>query len=325
MILATGGTIAGVQPKEGEPGYKAGSLSVDALIKGAPGIEKLAQLEGEQIASIGSQDMNDEVWGKLARRANEVLARPDVTGVVVTHGTDTMEETAFFLGLVVRSDKPVVLVGSMRPATSQSADGPLNLYNAVAVAADKDAGGRGVLVVSNDDIHSGRDVHKTHTTAVQTFVSFNRGPIGRVYYGKPRYFNMPAHRHTTKSEFPVAGTTSYPRVDIVYAHEGVDGDDGQGGRRRRRQGHRPGRRRRRQRHQGPDRRAGRGAASRASSIVRSSHVGFGIVRRNLEVDDDALGFVAAMDLNPQKARVLLRMALTLSTDVKVIQRAFEEY
>ena len=324
VILATGGTIAGVQPKEGEPGYKAGSLSVDALIKGAPGIEKLAQLEGEQIASIGSQDMNDEVWGKLARRANDVLARPEVNGIVVTHGTDTMEETAFFLGLVLRSEKPVVLVGSMRPATSASADGPLNLFNAVAVAADKEAGGRGVLVVSNDDIHSGRDVHKTHTTAVQTFVSFNRGPIGRVYYGKPRYFNMPSHRHTTKSEFPVAGTTSYPRVDIVYAHEGVDGTmvkaavaagakgivlagvgDGNGTR---------------------DLIDALAAARKQGLVVvRSSHVGFGIVRRNLEVDDDALGFVAAMDLNPQKARVLLRMALTLSTDVKVIQRAFEDY
>jgi L-asparaginase len=324
VILATGGTIAGVQPKEGEPGYKAGALSVDALIKGAPGIEKLARLDGEQIASIGSQDMNDEVWGRLARRANEVLARGDVQGVVITHGTDTMEETAFFLGLVLRSDKPVVLVGSMRPATSESADGPLNLYNAVAVAADAQAGGRGVLVVSNDDIHSGRDVHKTHTTAVQTFVSLNRGPIGRVYYGKPRYFNMPAHRHTTKSEFPVAGTTSYPRVDIVYAHEGVDGTmveaavaagakgivlagvgDGNGTK---------------------DLIDALAAArKRGLVVVRSSHVGFGIVRRNLEVDDDALGFVAAMDLNPQKARVLLRMALTLSTDVTVIQRAFEEY
>ncbi len=324
VILATGGTIAGVQPKEGEPGYKSGSLSVESLIKGAPGIEKLAQLEGEQIASIGSQDMNDEVWAALARRANEVLARDDVSGVVVTHGTDTMEETAFFMGLVLRSDKPLVLVGSMRPATSQSADGPLNLFNAVAVAADGDARGRGVLVVANDDIHSGRDVHKTHTTAVQTFVSLNRGPIGRVYYGKPRYFNMPAHRHTTRSEFPVAGVTSYPRVDIVYAHEGVDGTmvkaavaagakgivlAGVG--------------------DGNATRAMIDALSEARRqgvvVVRSSHVGFGIVRRNLEVDDDALGFVAAMDLNPQKARVLLRMALTLSPDVTVIQRAFEDY
>src|SRR5512137_667499 len=136
VILATGGTIAGVQPKEGEPGYKSGSLSIESLIKGAPGIEKLARLDGEQIASIGSQDMNDVVWGKLAKRANELLAQSDVDGIVITHGTDTMEETGFFLGLVLKSNKPVVLVGSMRPATSQSADGPLNLYNGVAVAAD---------------------------------------------------------------------------------------------------------------------------------------------------------------------------------------------
>ena len=324
VILATGGTIAGVQPKEGEPGYKAGSLSVESLIKGAPGIEKLARLEGEQIASIGSQDMNDAVWAKLAKRANEVLAQPDVDGVVVTHGTDTMEETAFFLGLVLRSDKPVVLVGSMRPATSPSADGPLNLYNAVAVAGDPGARGRGVLVVANDDIHSGRDIHKTHTTAVQTFVSFNRGPIGRVYYGKPRYFNMPTYRHTTKSEFPVAGTTSYPRVDVVFAHEGVDGTmvraavaagakgivlagvgDGNATQ--------------------DMMNALTEARQKGLVVVRSSHVGFGLVRRNLEVDDDALGFVAAMDLNPQKARVLLRMALTMSSDVNVIQRVFEEY
>jgi L-asparaginase len=324
VILATGGTIAGVQPKEGEPGYKAGTLSIDSLIKGAPGIEKLATLSGEQIASIGSQDMNDAVWAKLAKRANELLATNDVDGIVVTHGTDTMEETAFFLGLVLRSEKPVVLVGSMRPATSASADGPLNLYNAVAVAADPAARAHGVLVVSNDDIHSGRDIHKTHTTAVQTFVSFNRGPVGRVYYGKPRYFNVPTYRHTVKSEFPVPGTTSYPRVDVVFAHEGVDGTmvkaavaagakgiilAGVG--------------------DGNATKDMIDALSEARKqglvIVRSSHVGFGLVRRNLEVDDDALGFVAAMDLNPQKARVLLRMALTMSSDVKVIQRVFEEY
>ena len=117
VILATGGTIAGVQPKEGEAGYKSGSLSIESLVKGAPGIEKLARIKGEQIASIGSQDMNDFVWVKLAKRAAELLAPPDVDGIVVTHGTDTLEETGYFLGLVLRSNKPVVLVGSMRPST----------------------------------------------------------------------------------------------------------------------------------------------------------------------------------------------------------------
>ena len=138
VILATGGTIAGAQPKPGDIGYKAGAFSVETLIKAVPGISDLATVSGEQIASIGSQDMNDAVWIKLARRVNEVLADPAVAGVVITHGTDTMEETGYFLNLVMKSDKPVVLVGSMRPATAVSADGPMNLYNAVAVAANKE-------------------------------------------------------------------------------------------------------------------------------------------------------------------------------------------
>jgi len=325
VILATGGTIAGVQPKEGEPGYKSGSLSIDALIKGAPGIEKLARLDGEQIASIGSQDMNDAVWGKLVRRANELLAKPDVDGIVVTHGTDTMEETAFFLNLLLKSDKPVVLVGSMRPATSQSADGPLNLTNAVAVAGDPKARGRGVLVVANDEVHTGRDVHKTHTTAVQTFVSTTRGTIGKVYYGKVLWGYLPSNRHTTTSEFSVPETpVSVPRVDIVYAHEGSDGvlvkasvaagakgivlagvGDGNA--------------------TTDTINALAEAAKAGVVVVRASHVGFGIVRRNVELDDDKLGFVAAMDMNPQKARVMLRVALTQTSDPKKIQRYFEEY
>jgi L-asparaginase len=169
VILATGGTIAGAQPKEGDPGYKSGSLSVESLIAAAPGMDKMAKITGEQIAAIGSQDMNDDVWLRLARRANELLATPGVDGIVVTHGTDTLEETAYFLNLVIKSDKPVVLVGSMRPATSTSADGPLNLYNAVAVAADPGAKGLGVLVVSNDDLFAAREIQKTNTTDLQTF------------------------------------------------------------------------------------------------------------------------------------------------------------
>ena len=325
VILATGGTIAGVQPKEGEPGYKSGSLSIDALIKGAPGIEKLAKLDGEQIASIGSQDMNDVVWGKLARRANELLAQNDVDGIVVTHGTDTLEETGFFLGLVLKSNKPVVLVGSMRPATSQSADGPLNLYNAVAVAADPTSQGRGVMAVVNDEVHTGRDVHKTHTTAVQTFVSTTRGTIAKVYYGKVRYGYVPTYKHTVTSEFATApGVVSPPRVDIVFAHEGCDGTfvkaavaagakgivlagvgDGNA--------------------TADMINALADAAKSGIVVVRTSHVGFGMVRRNVELDDDKLGFVAGMDLNPQKARVLLRVALTQTKDVAKIQKYFEEY
>lgn len=324
VILATGGTIAGVQPKEGDPGYKAGSLSIDSLIGAAPGVDKLARLDGEQIASIGSQDMNDAVWLKLARRVNEVLARPEVAGVVITHGTDTLEETGYFLGLVTKSDKPVVLVGSMRPATSTSPDGPLNLYNGVAVAAAPAARGLGILAVANDDLHSARYIQKTNTTDVQTFISTGRGALGEAYYGKMALYGSPTHRHTTRSEFSLDGLESLPRVDIVYAYENVDGTqvkaavaagakgivlagvgDGNGTQAL------------------IDALAE--AAKQGVVVVRSSRVGSGIVRRNIELNDDELGFVAGMDLNPQKARILLRLALTKTTDVKAIQRYFEEY
>ncbi len=324
VVLATGGTIAGAQPKEGDPGYKAGSLSIESLIAAAPGLDTIARITGEQIASIGSQDMNDEVWLKLARRANELLARPDVDGIVVTHGTDTMEETGYFLDLVVKSDKPVVLVGSMRPATSTSPDGPLNLYNAVAVAADPKAKGLGVLVVSNDDLFAARDIQKTNTTDLQTFVSPNRGQLGEAYYGKATYFGAPTTRHTTRSEFSLDGVAALPRVDIVYAHENADGTmvaaavaagakgivlagvgDGNATK--------------------PMVDALAAAAAKGVVVVRSTRVGSGIVRRNIELNDDQLGFVAAMELNPQKARVLLRMALTRTSDVEEIQRMFGEY
>ena len=187
VILATGGTIAGVQPKEGDPGYKSGSLSIETLIQAAPGMEKLARLTGEQIASIGSQDMNDAVWFKLANRINELLATPEVDGIVVTHGTDTLEETGYFLDLVVKSDKPVVLVGSMRPATSTSADGPLNLYNGRGGGGrSRGQGAAASWWSSTTSLHAARYMQKTNTTEVETFVSPNRGPVGEAYYGKMR-------------------------------------------------------------------------------------------------------------------------------------------
>src|SRR5580704_16902802 len=146
-LLATGGTIAGAQASSSEVGYKSGTFSVDDLIKAVPQLKDVADLTGEQVANIGSQTMNHDVWLKLAKRVNEVLRGDDADGVVITHGTDTLEETAYFLSLVVKSDKPVVLVGSMRPATAISADGPANLYNAVVLAGSPEAKGRGPLIV----------------------------------------------------------------------------------------------------------------------------------------------------------------------------------
>src|SRR5688572_15376834 len=153
VVLATGGTIAGAAGSDVQAGYTSGQVGVEQLLAAVPQAKKLANMRGEQISNIGSQDMNDEVWLKLATRVNQLLTQPDVSGVVITHGTDTIEETAYFLNLVVKSAKPVVLTAAMRPATALSADGPLNFYNAVAVAANRESAGKGVLVVVNDWIH----------------------------------------------------------------------------------------------------------------------------------------------------------------------------
>ena len=216
MILATGGTIAGAGATGTQSGYKSGAVGIDTMVSAVPGIEKLANIKGEQISNVGSQDMSFEIMLKLAKRINEVLPTPGVDGIVITHGTDTMEETAYFLNLTVKSDKPVVMVGSMRPSTAVSADGPLNLYNAVAVAADPKARGQGVLVVMNDHIHAAHSLTKTSTTAIQTFMSPLRGLVGITAYGKNDWYNAPPWKHTSQSDFDVTKVTKLPRVDIVF-------------------------------------------------------------------------------------------------------------
>ena len=196
VILATGGTIAGAQAAGQDAGYKSGSFQVEDLIKAVPNLGDLADISGEQVVNIGSQDMNNEVWLKLAKRLNEVLAQRDVDAVVITHGTDTMEETGYFLSLVTHSNKPVVMVGSMRPATATSADGPANIYNAVAVAIHPKARGRGVLVLLNDEIHYAREATKTNTTQLDTFKSPNRGKAGMTNAGRVYWYDPLATRHT---------------------------------------------------------------------------------------------------------------------------------
>jgi L-asparaginase len=179
-VLATGGTIAGIAGTGTQADYRSGRVTVDAMIAAVPGLSVLADVDGEQVANVGSQDMTLAIMIELARRAESLLSRTDTHGVVITHGTDTMEETAHFLNLTVHSDKPVVMTGAMRPATAVSADGPLNLYNAVAVAADTDASRRGVLVVMNDRIHGAHSLTKSNTTSVEAFFSPLNGLIGTV-------------------------------------------------------------------------------------------------------------------------------------------------
>ena len=323
-VLATGGTIAGAQASATDYGYKSGAYDVNTLISAVPNLDKLAQITGEQVANIGSQDMNDEVWLKLAKRLGEVLKSPDTDAVLITHGTDTLEETSYFLSLVTKSTKPVVMVGSMRPATATSADGPANIYNGVASAIDPGYDGRGVLVSLNDEIHFARNVVKTDTTSLQTFMSMNRGPAGLVNTGKVIWFQKMDKKQGPTSEFSVDGLEKLPRVDIVYAHANMSADLVDAAVKNGAQGIVV---------------AGVGdgnmttpaldaltkAAKNGVVVVRSTRLPMGVVLRNNEVNDDKLGLVASGELNPPKSRVLLQLALTKTKDPKRIQEMFYEY
>jgi L-asparaginase len=324
MILATGGTIAGSAASATEAGYQSGAVGVDILIQAVPQLKEVADVKGEQVASIGSQDMNDEVWLKLGKRVNELLASPDVDGIAITHGTDTLEETSYFLHLVAKSDKPVVMTGSMRPSTAMSADGPLNIYNAVAIAADPNARGRGVLVAIDDDIHSAHEIIKMHTTDVATFSSGEPGLVGAVLFGSTVWYRTPSQAHTKNSELGIGDAKALPRVDILYAHANMSPDlidsavakgakgvviagvgDGN--------------------MTAPALEAVKRAVAKGVVVVRSSRVNGGIVRRNIEVNDDEMGTVASMELNPSKARVLLQLALLRTSNAKQIQDYFNRY
>ncbi len=324
VILATGGTIAGAAATGTQAGYTSGAVTIDAMLAAVPGIQNLANIKGEQISNVGSQDMDFDILLTVAKRCNALLAGNSVDGIVITHGTDTMEESAFFLNLVVKSDKPVVLVGSMRPSSAVSADGPLNLYDAVAVAADPNAKGRGVLVVMNDSIHGAHSLTKTSTTAVQTFMSPVRGIVGVSTYGKNDFYNSPGWKHTTASEFDITNVTKLPRVDILYAYEDMSPDlidasvangakgiviAGVGN--------------------GNMNKATLEAAARAVKkgvvVVRSSRVATGTVGRNVEVNDDEMGFIASDELNPQKSRILLMLALLKPRTNADLQQLFQTY
>jgi L-asparaginase len=324
VILATGGTIAGSAETQTQAGYTSGQVGVEILINAVPQIEELAHVTGEQISNVGSQDMSDAIWLKLAARIHALLASSEVDGIVITHGTDTIEETGYFLNLVVHSEKPVVMTAAMRPSTALSADGPLNLFNAVAVAADPEAKGRGVLIVANDDIHGARGITKTSTTDVQTFMSPERGLIGTSLYGENRYFRRPYRTHTSKSELSVDGVSALPRVDVIYVNADLSPDlidgavamgakglvtAGVGN------GNMP----------AAALEAVKRAVKKGVVVVRSTRVPSGVVGRNVEVNDDEIGTVASGELNPAKARVLLKLVLLKSKDPAEVQKYFERY
>ncbi|UYO36093.1 type II asparaginase [Bacillus zhangzhouensis] len=322
-VLATGGTIAGSSDSDTDTtGYKSGSLGIDKVIASVPQLKDIANVTGEQVANVGSENVDNVLLLKLAKRVNELLKDDQVDGIVITHGTDTLEETAYFLHLVVKSDKPVVIVGSMRPASAISADGPLNLYHAVKIASTKEAKGKGVMVTLNDRIASARFVTKTNTTTTDAFKSLEQGYIGEIAGEVVSFYNEPTRKHTTESEFDVSKIKELPQVDILYGYQNdqkymydaavkagtkgiVVAAAGNGT---------------------MSTEAIKGAADAVKKdviLVRSSRTGNGIVTH--EKTDDEQHFVSSDSLNPQKARILLMLALTKTKDPNEVQRYYEQY
>lgn len=325
VILATGGTIAGAGADvTNSATYQAAKVPVDKLIAGIPQIKEIANVRGEQVFQVASESLRNDNLLTLGRRVSELLKRTDVDGVVITHGTDTTEETAYFLNLVIHSDKPIVVVASMRPGTAMSADGTLNLYNAVSVAGNKDSRGRGVLVVMNDEINSGRDVAKTINIRPDAFKS-PWGDLGMIVEGKTYWFRRLDKRHTSNSEFDIDKIQSLPLVEIAYAGGNVNETAyrafAQAGAKA-------------IIHAGPGNGSVAGSLvpvlqelrSKGIQIIRSSHVnGGGFVLRNAEQPDDKYDWLVAHDLNPQKARILASVALSSTNDSKELQRIFMQY
>ncbi|MPZ42755.1 MAG: type II asparaginase [Betaproteobacteria bacterium] len=327
VVLSTGGTIAGRGGSSlSLSEYKAGSLLGQELVEAVPELDRFARVRVEQICNVGSSNITFAHWRELAERIDAIFTtESDVAGVVITHGTSTIEETGYFLNLTVRHDRPVVLVGSQRPSTALSADGPLNLVNAVRVAACSESRGRGVLVVLNEEINAARDVTKSNTYRLETFRSGELGFLGYVDQDKVAYYRRSDNRHTVNSEFALDALGELPSVEIVYSSvqsntpllvetlqkAGVRGivfaATGAGSL--------------------SDREKEVVAQSVARSLgtvfVRASRVGNGRVTGRSEFD--RLGIIPADNLSPQKARVLLMLALARTSNLDELRRVFSQY
>jgi L-asparaginase len=325
VILATGGTIAGASHDPTDiVGYHAGIVPIEEIVANIEPLKNIANITTEQIAQIDSADMNHKIWLYLAERINTLLQQPDVDGIVVTHGTDTLEETAYFLNLVVKSEKPVVLVGAMRPSTAISPDGPMNLYNAIILAISPNAWGKGVLVSLNDTINSSREVTKTNTALQDTFKAPELGYLGYIIDGQPHFYRMPTRKHTYMTDFDISGISEFPQVEIIYGHVNDTGILAEAA-------------------------VAAGAAGliyaglgngnmsqtmkntflklqdQGVVVVRSTRAGNGVVTSNGVITEGQNQFVAADNLSPQKARILLMLALTKTSDPRKIQEMFWDY
>ncbi|HEY7803245.1 MAG TPA: type II asparaginase [Orrella sp.] len=324
-IVATGGTIASTAGDSAQLADYQVSTGVENLITAVPGLTDVADLTFDQVCNIESHQIDDSVLFRLARSVQAFCDRDDIDGVVITHGTDTLEETAYFLHLTIDTRKPVVMVGAMRPASALSADGTLNLFHAVIVAAKQRSEGKGVLVVMNDRIASARHVVKGHANSVDAFVPTEFGYLGLVYGRWVQYLGDVVLPHTSASDFKRAfenAGRALPAVDIIMDHQGASvhqyeaaieagvkgivlAATGQGS-------------------LSPQATQGSRVAKKAGVlVVRSTRVWQGVVRPSEK--DVVHGTLAAFTLGPSKARVLLRLALTQSTTHRAIQDWFAAY
>lgn len=325
-VFSTGGTIAGSGSSSTDfSNYEAGSITGEVLVASVPQLAEIADIKVEQVVNVNSSNLTTANLLKLSQRINETLDDPNVAGVVVTHGTNTLEETAYFLNLTVKSDRPVVVVGAMRPATAISADGPLNLLNAVRVATSPEAHGKGALIVLNDEINAAREATKTNTFRVETFRAPDFGFLGYVDEDKVAFYRASTKRHTSASEFDVSDLTELPVVDVLYSYiepnaktipalvsagsKGIVFAATGGG------------------ELTDNEKAEIRALSETNNqmpiLVRASRTGSGRVIRTTAYDQ--MGLIPADNLNPQKARILLMLALTRTTDPGEIRRMFAEY
>lgn len=320
-VLATGGTIAGAAAPSGVA-YRAGAIPIADILRTVPGLDGVATISAEQVANVGSADIDEAIWRRLLGRVQAALADPHVAGVVVTHGTDTLEETAFFLSLLVPSAKPVVVVGSMRPGAAVSADGPQNLLDAVRVASSDAARGRGVLVVMNDTIFAPENVTKTDFRRVNAFAAATGGPVGDIFTNTPRFFR-PAVSHGAAFEL---GDAPLPRVGIAYTYAGFKAPElrsvaeeadglviagmGAGGL------------------PTEARAAMRDLMEKGLRVVRVARQGAGDVWPAAVAGGEpawTVGSIAGRELNPVKARILLMLALQKPRSPAELQALFDRY
>ena len=319
LVLATGGTIAGsAASPEDVTGYRSGAIGIGEILSAVPELGAFADVHGEQLCNIDSKDMTDKILIRLAVRVNEILAGNEADGIVITHGTDTMEETAFFLSLTVKTNKPVVLTGAMLPATARNADGPRNLLDAVRVAARPESADKGILVVMNGKIFAAKEVTKTHTTKIDAFTSPDFSPLGYVDENGVAFERTP---NLPRLHFPAE--TPLPRVDILYGHEGDDGALVEAALRAGAKGIVY---------------AGMGngsiPAKTEKALAKASEKGIVVVRASRANTGPVLpaapsytaaGFIDSGMLNPQKSRVLLRLALGQTGNREELQQIFRKY